>query len=269
MCESNRVFFDAYWRRRALISRLSFASRMHTATIRHLLAQQRRAWEGRHILEIGAGVTTLLFTFPRAHLALVDVAESARAYAGAMASRRRVASFQAAASLGEVRRPQGRFDLIIMAHVLEHLDDAAGMISQLCGWLAPAGLLVVQVPTNEARHPYCRERRIGFFNPLHVHKFTWESLTQTLAQAGLEVVAACANNRFLTLLELPARYWLYRALAFGSNALSFLPFGTWRAFDALAARRLPPRQLTLLAQRRGSHAPVSHPESSDAGPAAA
>lgn len=165
--------------------------------------------------------------------------------------------------------PPQRFDLIIMAHVLEHIDDAAGMLSQLRDWLAPAGLLVVQVPTNEARHPYCQERSIGLFNPLHVHKFTPESLKQTLAQAGLEVVAEYANNRFLTLLELPARYWVYRTLAFGSNALSFLPFGTWRAFDVLAARRLPPRQLTMLAQRHGAHAPVTHPGSSHTGPAAA
>jgi SAM-dependent methyltransferase len=46
----------------------------------------------------------------------------------------------------EVTLPAASFDLVTAFHVVEHLPDPAGALRNMLGWLAPGGLLVVEVP---------------------------------------------------------------------------------------------------------------------------
>ena len=48
----------------------------------------------------------------------------------------------------------GRFDLIRLNHVLEHLNDPVKYLSMIAAWLAPGGVLYVEVPNIET---YARE----------------------------------------------------------------------------------------------------------------
>jgi len=46
----------------------------------------------------------------------------------------------------EVTLPAASFDLVTAFHVVEHLPDPAAALRNMLGWLAPGGLLVVEVP---------------------------------------------------------------------------------------------------------------------------
>ncbi len=46
----------------------------------------------------------------------------------------------------EATFPPGETDLVVLWHVLEHLDDPAASLNRIRGWLKPGGRLVVAVP---------------------------------------------------------------------------------------------------------------------------
>ena len=87
------------------------------------------------------------------------------------------------------------FDLILMSHVLEHIDDPAAELRAIRQILAPEGALFLEVPNGSG------SRRLPIDdNRSHLHFFSATSLTRLLANAGLEAVAVATDVR------LDARY---------------------------------------------------------------
>lgn len=84
--------------------------------------------------------------------------------------------------VGPVELVPGRFDVISMVHVLEHIVEPVGVLETLRGKLAPGGLLLVEVPHHPA-NPF--ELLIAD----HRTHFTADSLTRALMTAGHEVVS--------------------------------------------------------------------------------
>ncbi len=96
------------------------------------------------------------------------------------------------------------FDLVSMAHVLEHLPDPVGYLKSLRAYpLSPEGWLLLEVP-----NLYCHDS----FEVAHLTSFSAHTLRETLAQAGYQVVALKAHGRprsallplYLTALARPA-----------------------------------------------------------------
>jgi SAM-dependent methyltransferase len=88
-----------------------------------------------------------------------------------------------------------RFDLVLMSHVLEHLDDPAAELAAIRQVLAPGGAIFLEVP-NRAGH-------LGLpidDNRSHLHFFSANSLARLLSDGGLEVLATETGAR------LDARY---------------------------------------------------------------
>lgn len=88
------------------------------------------------------------------------------------------------ASITEIARQQVRYDVIILAGVLEHLRDAADAVGALAGLLAPAGLIYCAQPDVEAfadttNAPYQQ------FSTEHINFFSSRSLDNLMARAGL------------------------------------------------------------------------------------
>jgi SAM-dependent methyltransferase len=48
--------------------------------------------------------------------------------------------------------PPAAFDTIVASHILEHIDDAVGLLRRLHGWLRPAGVLLLVVPNADSLH---------------------------------------------------------------------------------------------------------------------
>ena len=99
---------------------------------------------------------------------------------------------------------QGRFDLISMAHVLEHLPDPVEYLAHLhTSLLEKGGHLLIEVPNLYAH---------DCFETAHLVSYSPHTLNQTLQKAGFVVVALEVHGRprsaviplYLTLLAHPA-----------------------------------------------------------------
>jgi len=88
-----------------------------------------------------------------------------------------------------------QFDLVLMSHVLEHIEDPAAEIAAIKQVLKPEGALFLETPNGAGN------RRLPIDdNRSHLHFFGATSLTRLLARAGLETVATATDVR------LDARY---------------------------------------------------------------
>ncbi len=91
-------------------------------------------------------------------------------------------------SLDEVKgQEMERFDLVSMAHVLEHLPDPVGYLEGLRkDLLEPEGWLLVEVPNLYAHDS---------FEVAHTVSYSAHTLRQTLGKAGFEVTVLEAHGR--------------------------------------------------------------------------
>jgi SAM-dependent methyltransferase len=81
------------------------------------------------------------------------------------------------------------FDLITAFHVLEHVPDPVGAVRRMLGWLAPEGLLVIEVPNAGGLGARLFGRAwSGLELPRHLSHFTPATLERAVEQAGGRVV---------------------------------------------------------------------------------
>ncbi|WP_081620139.1 bifunctional 2-polyprenyl-6-hydroxyphenol methylase/3-demethylubiquinol 3-O-methyltransferase UbiG [Thioalkalivibrio sp. ALMg9] len=77
------------------------------------------------------------------------------------------------------------FDVISLAHVIEHVHDPVGTLKMAYGLLKPGGLLYVETPNIHAYgHVHFKEHWRGLEIPRHLVIFNWESMTKTLKKVG-------------------------------------------------------------------------------------
>jgi SAM-dependent methyltransferase len=127
----------------------------------------------------------------------------------------------------------GRFDVVTMWDVLEHLEDPRAALASVARWLKPGGLLAlntVDAGSYGARRAGPHWRHIA--PPHHLHYFTRRSLVRALEAAGMQLLATrsqgvmwSADRRTGQLhgarhvIEELATHWRTRPLA---NALNLL-----------------------------------------------
>jgi len=112
----------------------------------------------------------------------------------------------------------GDYDLIIINHVLEHLRDGTGVLKQLCGKLAPGGILYAEVPS--IRTAFKRKRRHSYHfhdDPTHISIYSLEDLANAILRADCKIVSCGPISTPLkTLISLPrALLGMMRGQGFG------------------------------------------------------
>jgi len=101
-----------------------------------------------------------------------------------------------------------RFDLVTAFHVLEHVPDPVGMTRRMLEWLAPGGLLIVEVPNAGglgARLFGCAWS--GLELPRHLSHFTPQSLGDVVRRAGGRI-AWCRHRAQPRWYFWSLRHWL-------------------------------------------------------------
>lgn len=89
---------------------------------------------------------------------------------------------------------QGSFDLIRLSHVLEHMRDPVASLATLRDWLAPGGVLYVEVPDIEEEA--LQRVRGRLFHYGHINNFNAVTLRALAGLAGLaECPATVARTR--------------------------------------------------------------------------
>lgn len=78
-----------------------------------------------------------------------------------------------------------RFDVVTVLHVLEHVPDPVAVTRRMLAWLAPGGLLVIEVPNAGGLGASLFGRAwSGLELPRHLSHFTPETLTAAVERAG-------------------------------------------------------------------------------------
>jgi SAM-dependent methyltransferase len=94
-----------------------------------------------------------------------------------------------AGDLVEAPFAPGEFDCVSAFHVLEHVPDPVTAVARMLGWLAPGGLLIVEVPNAGGLGARLFGRAwSGLELPRHLSHFTPETLERVAARAGGRVV---------------------------------------------------------------------------------
>ena len=102
----------------------------------------------------------------------------------------------------------GAFDVVTSFHVVEHLTRPVAALSRMIGWLAPEGMLIVEVPNAGGAGGRVFGRYwSGLDFPRHLVHFTPATMAAMVERAGGRVTAAShrAKPRYLTR---SLRHWL-------------------------------------------------------------
>jgi SAM-dependent methyltransferase len=117
------------------------------------------------------------------HVAGVEVDEAAAKKARRFSERVHVGDLLGA------RFEAGEFDVVTALHVLEHVPDPVGAVRRMLEWLAPDGLLIVEVPNAGGLGASLFGRAwSGLELPRHLSHFTPATLERVVGQAGGRVV---------------------------------------------------------------------------------
>lgn len=125
-------------------------------------------------------------------------------------------------ALAEAPYPDASFDVVVLFHVLEHLDSPRQALRKIGRLLRPAGLLVVETPNIASLGFRLFGRRWRQFIPDHYYFFSPVTLTRALEEAGFRVLALTHPRRIVSLrlladrvrrLSAPAGRFLMRAIA--------------------------------------------------------
>ncbi|MBN1764433.1 MAG: class I SAM-dependent methyltransferase [Sedimentisphaerales bacterium] len=86
-----------------------------------------------------------------------------------------------------------RYDIILLCHVMEHLNDPSGLLRDLTSHLADNGLIYVELPLG------CFMEWKTMEDPtLHMNYYSEESLYKSLRMAGLDVIYLSTRNQWVT-----------------------------------------------------------------------
>lgn len=131
--------------------------------------------------------------------------------------------------------PDGTFDKIICAEVIEHVDDEHRGIAELARILKTRGKIAVTVPTLFTEHLYDKLSQEYFRTPGgHVRKVVPQALARSMEENGLQVYAVGFAHAF------HSPYWMLRCLCGLHDEKAIIPL-VYRKFLHLALFSKPLR----------------------------
>lgn len=199
------------------------------ATARRLLDLVEGQATGRGtLLDVGCGHGLLLDEARRRGWSVrgLELAAAARAHATD------VLGLEVADATLETLDPayDGGLDAIVLADVIEHLDDPVGAVRAVAALLRPDGVLCVVTPDPSSRTARLAGERWWGYLPAHTFLLPRSTLRGILAAEGLEPVGADVDLRRSFTLS----YWI----------------------EGLAGRTAALGALTALAERLGGRGPL-------------
>ncbi len=167
----------------------------------------RRLWSGTGVpraLDVGAGLGKAMAALERRGFETFGIEPSAAFHSRATANGIDPDRLQLA-EVEDAEYEPGSFDFVSFASVLEHLHDPAAALTRVLEWLAPNGLIFVEVPSarwllarllNRAH----RTRGLDYVTnlspmhpPYHLYEFTLDSFSRHGQHTSYEVI----DHRFV------------------------------------------------------------------------
>ncbi len=254
----NRAFYASQYARAWKIRLQYDPVSKHKLALRGL-RRLGAAREVTRVLDIGFGAGLTLFAFgPSCALYGVELAPTAVEDATRRARRRGVGEygFVTYDGGGAIPFPDGRFDVVICSHVLEHVPDDRFLLSEIRRLLRPGGGALLNVPINDSHYA----------DPHHVRRYTPAGFLGLLKTAGLDVCRAEPADRIWNLFGWFFERRMHRRLGRIGFLLSAvvnlyfaaIPAPLLEVLDGLLDGVFPPRQFVVAARRSGRSPGAEH-----------
>jgi 2-polyprenyl-3-methyl-5-hydroxy-6-metoxy-1,4-benzoquinol methylase len=108
-------------------------------------------------------------------------------------------------TLADARYPAASFDVVVLFHVLEHLDSPRRTLQEIHRLLRPDGLIVIETPNIASFWFHLLGRRWRQFIPDHYYFFSPATLTRLLEENGFRVLALTHPRRVVSMRLLADR----------------------------------------------------------------
>lgn len=130
--------------------------------------------------------------------------------------------FLGAFSMAELARSDLKFDVVVLAELIEHVDDELlhFIFNDAIRLLSPGGVIIITTPNNEdlsIETVYCPCCNHTFHRWQHVRSWSAETLSSQLRVHNLNVVKAITTDFSLAPQSGLVRYWMRLFLNFISN----------------------------------------------------
>jgi SAM-dependent methyltransferase len=147
-----------------------------------------------HVLDIGSGMGHALIylrknEFPNGHYDAIEPSENCKGYL----LENGINYLSNDVFSGWEKSAAGKYDFIIMRHVLEHFHEPFDVLKKAQEALAEDGILYVAVP--DSFHP-TKPLRSHFFRVVHISYFSKISLSNLLRKAGLEIIEIVEGDQY-------------------------------------------------------------------------
>lgn len=154
----------------------------------------QRYLRGSRILELGPaeGVMTELLSRTGMELTVV---EGSSVFCGSLCQR--FPTIKVVHALFEEFEPEYKYDMIVLGHVLEHVQEPEGVLRRACSWLRPEGRIFAAVPNARSLHRQAavimdllpQEDALNDIDRHHGHRivFNPESFRAAFTRAGFVI----------------------------------------------------------------------------------
>ena len=164
-----------------LTPKLKHALRYATSAIARVQRLRAVLPQGAAVLDVGAGSGEFLYSAAQAGFVASGL-EPHEGYSRYVRERYNLPVTNA--TITTAHFAPASFDAITLNHVLEHLPDPVGALSQLNAWLKPEGVLFVEVP-DIANDTHAPSRRYHY---AHVYNYNAVTLQAVLTKSGFTVL---------------------------------------------------------------------------------
>ena len=132
--------------------------------------------------------------------------------------------------------PQGYFDLIILNHTLEHLEDPLGILKKARTLLKEGGKIFVDVPNFGSLSSSILGRRWPYLAPEeHIHHFESRTLRKAVKMAGFKVIFESSHSGIFDLGN-PVKGLYDELLSRPRSFVKYLITAPWAFFTTLIGR---------------------------------